>query len=164
MSRKSKSSEPKKPLRRVDLHRTPEQGKQPYRGPAHHRHPDESPPFSPYRGLPAVMDPYGHTGGASGFAMTESHAVGPYFGVGPRNYAKPDQRVLDDVCELLTRHGELDVRSVDVHCHNGVIRLEGHVPTRWMRREIEAAAESVFGVEDVENHLAVEPTAQTPHE
>ena len=159
MSRKAKSSEPKKPLRRVDLHKSPEQGKQPYAGPKHHRHPDESPVWNPYSGIPTIMNPYAFTGGASGFANTESHIPGPFSGVGPRNYAKTDQRVLDEVCELLTRHGELDVRNVDVHCHNGVIRLEGHVPTRAIRREIEAAVESIFGVNDVEDHLTIEPAA-----
>jgi hypothetical protein len=154
MVHRKKESKPRKPLKREDVHKHPKQGTRPYRGPHAHRHPSEVTPWQPFSGYPMVTQ--AHAGGGAGFVATDVHVPGPFAGIGPRNYAKTDQRVLEDVCELLTRHGELDVREVDVHCRNGVIRLEGHVPARWMRREIEATAESVGGVVDVENELLVQ--------
>ena len=99
MSGKRKSKEPRPPLRREDLHEHPQQGTQPYRGPPHHHHPDESRPWQPYVSIPMIMHPPGAV--ASGFTTGDTHMPGPFRGVGPRNYAKTDQRVLDDVCEPL---------------------------------------------------------------
>ena len=155
MSAKRKTTGSKKTLRREDLHEKPVQGTDRHVGPAPApRRPDSS-GWSPYANLPMIM--HVHAAGSTGFTSDDALPSGPFEGIGPRNYARADQDVLDDVCHLLTMHGELDVREVDVHCRNGVIRLEGHVPTRAMRREIEAASESIMGVADVENHLEVRP-------
>jgi hypothetical protein len=151
-AKKKRSSKAKAPrLERVDLHKHPQQGTQPYQGPPAHPHPSEAPAWNPFRSMPL----HPHAAGASGFTTGDVHVPGPFMGIGPRNYTKTDQRILEDVCELLTRHGELDVRAVDVHCRNGVIRLEGSVPSRWARREIEAVADSVGGVQDVQNDLTI---------
>ena len=153
MSSRKKTPTSKQPLKREDLHKRPRQGTRVDTGAWPHPHPSEAPAWGTYASFPMVMRPYG--AGASGFTSSDVHAPGRFRGVAPRNYAKTDARILEDVCELLTRHGELDVGDVDVHCRNGVIRLEGHVPVRWMRREIEAVAESVGGVNDVENELGI---------
>jgi hypothetical protein len=138
-------------LVREDLHKRPEQGKEPYHdGP--HRHPGEDTgPWQPFALVPAILRP--RPAGESGFTTSDDHVPGPFAGVPPRGYARTDTRVLEDVCDLLTVHGELDVRQVDVHCRNGVIRIEGHVPDERTRRLVEDVAREVLGVTGVENHL-----------
>src|SRR5207237_3035463 len=39
---------------------------------------------------------------------------GPYTGHGPRGYQRGDDRIREDVCERLTRHGMLDASDVEV--------------------------------------------------
>ncbi len=150
MAKKRKSAK-RKSLKREDIHAHPRQGVRPYHGPAHHGNPVED---QPMRFVPILMD--SHVAGVGGFTTGNPNLRAPFYGFAPRNYQKTDQQILNEVCERLTLHGELDVRDIDVHCRNGVIRLEGSVPSRWMRRAIEAVTESVYGVADVEDELEIE--------
>lgn len=144
-------------LERVDLHKHPAQGTHPYAQVHRSQPPAGHAPWQPYAYVPMVLNT--HAGGESGFMTGIHHATGPFAGVRPRGYARSDPRILEDVCDLLTAHGELDVREVDVHCRNAVIRLEGSVPDRRTRRLIEGVADGVTGVEDVVNHLDVRAQA-----
>ncbi len=142
----------RKRLERVDHHMHPAQGRLPFVGHWHpHAHPAGA--WHPFASAPGALST--RAGGESGFTTGSYHQAGPFAGVGPRGYARSDRRVLEDVCDLLTLHGELDVRGVDVHCRDGVIRLEGRVPDRRTRRLIEAVADEVVGVLDVENELEI---------
>jgi hypothetical protein len=152
MARKKKSKKKaSKRAARADHHKHPAQGTQPWRG-GPHPHPDYG-AWHPFATAPGVLS--ARAGGDAGFVSAALHRPGPFSGVGPRGYARSDQRVLENVCDLLTLHGELDVREVDVHCRDGVIRLEGTVPNRWTRRMIEHVADEVPGVLDVVNELEV---------
>ncbi|WP_042878998.1 BON domain-containing protein [Cupriavidus necator] len=81
--------------------------------------------------------------------------------VGPRNYQRSDERILEDLCEQLTRSARLDLNDVEVKVEQGVVKLEGSVPDRQQKYRIEDIADEVFGVKEVANHLRV-PRTGTP--
>jgi hypothetical protein len=83
---------------------------------------------------------------------------GPYAGRGPRNYQRGDERIHDDVCEALTRHGDVDACDIEVEVQNGEVTLRGTVPDRRQKRMAEDMAESVPGVRDVHNQLRLSQT------
>ncbi|MCO4891526.1 BON domain-containing protein [Cupriavidus sp. WGtm5] len=88
----------------------------------------------------------------------------PWRPVGPRNYQRSDERILEDLCEQLTRSGRLDLNEVEVRVEQGVVTLEGSVPDRHQKYRIEDIADEVFGVRDLVNHLHVaRPAAAEGH-
>lgn len=84
----------------------------------------------------------------------ESHE-GPFSGRGPRGYQRSDERIREDVCELLTRHGQIDATSMEVEVHQGTVILRGMSDSGRTRRLTEELVEDVPGVRDVENQLRV---------
>ncbi|CAG2146838.1 hypothetical protein LMG31506_03480 [Cupriavidus yeoncheonensis] len=78
-----------------------------------------------------------------------------YRPVGPRGYQRSDARILEDICDRLTRSGRLDVRDVEVRVDSGVVTLEGSVPDRLQKYRVEDIADDVFGVRDLFNRLRV---------
>lgn len=88
----------------------------------------------------------GGTGGWSG---------GQFRGRGPRGYRRSDDRVREDVCDLLTRHGEIDASDMEVDVRDGTVILRGTVETGQIRRLTEEVVEQVPGVRDVQNELRV---------
>lgn len=84
------------------------------------------------------------------FAWTEP---GPFTGRGPRGYQRSDERIREDICDRLTRHGRLDATDITVTVRSGEVTLEGIVDTREAKRMAEDVAETVDGVRDVNNHL-----------
>lgn len=95
--------------------------------------------------------PYGYRSNPYSNDWTE----GPYSGVGPRGYRRTDDRIKDDVNDRLTWHGYLDATDIQVDVNDGVVTLSGTVNTRREKRMAEDAAESVSGVEDVNNQLSI---------
>lgn len=92
---------------------------------------------------------------------TESRWVqGPHAGRGPRSYQPSDERISEDVCERLTRHGQIDPTDVEVSVDNGEVTLEGTVDSRRTKRMVEDVAETVQGVRDVHNRLQIRERAQ----
>jgi len=87
---------------------------------------------------------------------------GPYTGRGPRNYTRSDERIYEDVCELMTYHGQLDARNIEIEVNNGEVTLTGNVPDRQAKRLAEDIADTVPGVQDVHNRLKINQTAETP--
>lgn len=80
---------------------------------------------------------------------------GPFSGQGPQGYQKSDDRILDEVCDRLTRHGQLDASDMEVNVNNGEVTLTGTVNDRRAKRMAEDTVESVSGVKDVHNELKV---------
>jgi hypothetical protein len=78
---------------------------------------------------------------------------GPYTGVGPQGYVRSDERIREEVCDRLTRHGSIDARNMQVHVQAGEVTLEGTVESRTMKRMAEDTVDSVSGVKDVHNRL-----------
>ena len=79
--------------------------------------------------------------------------AGPYEGVGPKNYRRSDERILEDICMRLTQHNQIDASEVEVEVKDGEVTLIGTVEDRRIKRMVEANAELIHGVIDVHNRL-----------
>jgi len=80
-----------------------------------------------------------------------------HVGHGPKDYTRPDTRILEDVCEKLTLDPVIDAREVSVEVKDGVVRTSGAVESRQMKRMVEDIALTVWGVEDVDNQIKIAP-------
>ena len=89
---------------------------------------------------------------------------GPYSGVGPRGYRRADDRIRDDVNDRLMWHGYVDATDIQVDVSDGVVTLSGTVNTRRVKRMAEDAAESVAGVEDVNNQIQIRQSNRSSSE
>ncbi len=84
-----------------------------------------------------------------------AYTSGPHAGRGPKGYRRSDERIREDVCEALTRHGGVDASDIDVTVENGEVTLRGAVDDRQQKRMAEDAADDVPGVTDVHNELRI---------
>jgi hypothetical protein len=96
---------------------------------------------------------------SSRFEPSESfrndQARGKYYGKGPKNYKRSDERIYDDVCETLAQHPEIDASEVEVDVKSGLVTLSGTVSSRQIKRMTEDSIEHLPGVIDVKNDLRV---------
>lgn len=81
---------------------------------------------------------------------------GPFTGVGPAGYQRSDEQIKDEVCDRLTRHGQIDARKIQIDVSDGDVTLRGAVPSRHMKRMAEDSIESVPGVQDINNELTIQ--------
>jgi hypothetical protein len=104
---------------------------------------------------------YGYGGqsgyGAMGGAETGSSAyrAAEFRGKGPRGYRRSDDRIREDVCDLLTEDPILDASNLEVTAKDGEVTLSGSVNSREDKRRAEDLVESISGVKDVHNTLRV---------
>jgi hypothetical protein len=91
-----------------------------------------------------------------------NNRFGPHSGKGPRSYVRSDERIYEDVCEQMTRHGELDASNIEVQVRNGEVTLTGDVPDRRTKRLAEDISDSVPGVQDIHNRLQIHHRNETP--
>jgi osmotically-inducible protein OsmY len=84
------------------------------------------------------------------------YATGRYAGRGPKNYRRSDARIMDDVCERLTRHPDIDASDVEVDVKDCIVTLRGHVDSRRTRRLAEEIIDDIPGVTDVKNEITVQ--------
>lgn len=80
---------------------------------------------------------------------------GPYRGMGPRNYVRSDERIHEEACERLTRHGQVDASDIELEVKDGEITLNGTVDSRREKRMAEDALETVSGMREIHNRLRV---------
>ncbi|HEY3171222.1 MAG TPA: BON domain-containing protein, partial [Thermoanaerobaculia bacterium] len=59
---------------------------------------------------------------------------GRFTGRGPKGYQRSDERILDDVSEELSEHGEIDATDIQVTVGMGEVTLDGEVETREQKR------------------------------
>ncbi|AFY01887.1 hypothetical protein Bdt_2202 [Bdellovibrio bacteriovorus str. Tiberius] len=78
-----------------------------------------------------------------------------FFGRGPKSYKRSDERIKEDVCEMLTRDNNIDAEGIDVEVKEGEVTLTGTVPDRRMKHQAEDCAEGCYGVKDVTNNIRV---------
>lgn len=84
----------------------------------------------------------------------EQHG-GKYFGIGPQGFQRSDERVQEDVCELLMQDSWIDASRISVSVNDGVVELTGEVESRDIKYRIDELVEHVIGVREVENRLRV---------
>lgn len=100
---------------------------------------------------------YGGTGGAeSGSSLygrmgtQEQHR-----GRGPRGYRRSDERIREDICDMLTEDPYIDASNMEVTVKDCEVTLSGTVNSREDKRRAEDLAERITGVKDVHNTLRV---------
>lgn len=81
-----------------------------------------------------------------------------YAGRGPKNYRRSDERIREDVSEVLERDAYIDASEIEVDVKEGVVTLRGHTEDRRQKRMAEDAIENLSGVKDVRNELTVDQT------
>lgn len=88
-------------------------------------------------------------------AQRASESRRSYRGVGPKNYRRGDDRIREDVCELLTESHDVDASDISVLVDGGEVTLTGSVQDRRDKRVAEDLALRCSGVRDVHNRLNV---------
>ncbi|MBY0546059.1 MAG: BON domain-containing protein [Candidatus Obscuribacterales bacterium] len=78
-----------------------------------------------------------------------------FFGKGPRNYKRTDERIKEEICEKLTFNPDVDATEIDLTVEKGEVTLTGMVHNKREKRHAEEIAEDVFGVENVHNNLRI---------
>lgn len=79
---------------------------------------------------------------------------------GPKNYRRSDERIREDVCEMLSQ-GYFDARDMEVHVENGEVTLSGSARSREAKRLAEDMADDIGGVMQVHNQLRVHDHERT---
>ena len=74
-------------------------------------------------------------------------------GKGPKGYRRSDERIREEVCEVLFHSPKVDASDVEVSVKEGLVTLSGTVKNRYAKREAEICIENLAGVEDVSNEL-----------
>lgn len=91
----------------------------------------------------------------------ESSEQRSFYGKGPKGYKRSDERIKEDVHEVLTWNNELDASDVEVEVKEGEVSLSGTVSDRRMKRLAEELIEDISGVRDVSNQLKIKKEAAT---
>ena len=114
------------------------------------------------RGEQSPESRFGRQDRESTWGRNRSVAYGSFSGKGPRGYFRSDERIFEEVCERMTRHGELDARVINVQVRDGEVTLTGRVQNRHGKRLAEDIADSIPGVYDVRNRLELKEKSGTP--
>jgi len=80
----------------------------------------------------------------------------PLRGTGPLNYRRSDDRIFEEVCEVLLHSPDVDASHITVRVSEGEVFLEGSVINRFNKRLAEYLIEDLPGVIDVRNDLQIE--------
>lgn len=75
-------------------------------------------------------------------------------GMGPKNWARSDERILEEVCERLS-DADIDASEIEVTVQGGEVTLAGTVPDRRSKHDAEDIACHARGVKDCHNRLRV---------
>lgn len=78
-----------------------------------------------------------------------------FFGKGPRNYMRTDERIKEEICEKLTFNPDIDATEIELTVEKGDVTLTGLVHNKREKRQAEEIAEEVFGVNNVHNDLRI---------
>src|SRR5690606_29420864 len=94
----------------------------------------------------------GQRGGGQGREQSGGRG---YRGRGPKNYVRSDERICEEINDLLMESDEVDPSEVEVYVEHGEVILRGTAHSREEKRRMEDIASSVLGVEEVLNHLRI---------
>lgn len=78
-------------------------------------------------------------------------------GKGPINFQRSDERIHEQVCQMLTDHDEIDASQIHVEVKDGEVTLSGSVLDRAMKRTADEVTGYAAGVKDVHNRLTIGP-------
>lgn len=77
-------------------------------------------------------------------------------GRGPKSYTRSDDRIKEDICDMLTRHPEIDANDIEVEVKSGEVTLSGAVSERRMKHMAEDLVERISAVKEVINNIRVQ--------
>jgi len=77
------------------------------------------------------------------------------FNRGPKGYQRSDERLKEDISERLMQAGHIDSSDVSITVASGAVTLEGTVPDRYMKHNIEDLVDACPGVQDIDNRIRV---------
>jgi len=89
-------------------------------------------------------------------ALHRREADGEHRGRGPKGYRRSDERIREDVSDRLTDDAWLDAQGIEVLVSDAEVTLSGTVRSREDKKRAEALAETVSGVDNVQNNLRVD--------
>ncbi|WP_454714233.1 BON domain-containing protein [Caulobacter segnis] len=89
-------------------------------------------------------------------ALHRRQEDGAHRGRGPKGYRRSDERIREDVSDRLTDDSWLNASDVEVAVLDGDVTLTGAVRSREDKKRAEALAESVTGVDNVQNNLRID--------
>ncbi|MGZ3744679.1 MAG: BON domain-containing protein [Pseudobdellovibrionaceae bacterium] len=90
-----------------------------------------------------------------------TEATGRYVGRGPKGYTRSDERIKEEICEILTRDPNVDASDIEIEVKEGEVTLSGFVPDRKMKHSAEDLIEKCMGVKDIINNLRIQK--EEPH-
>lgn len=93
--------------------------------------------------------------GRSGMGGTDGEGYGGHSGKGPSAYRRSDERITEDLNEILMHDDDIDATHIRVEVKDGEVTLEGMVQERWMKHRAEDLADRCPGVNDVDNRIRV---------
>jgi osmotically-inducible protein OsmY len=73
---------------------------------------------------------------------------------GPKGWIRPDERILDELCERIVRAG-VDASALEVAVARGEVSLVGELGTREERRVVMDLAERILGVVAIDADIRV---------
>jgi len=103
------------------------------------------------RSCPPILG--GGYSGQSGYGGAGSQQS--FRGRGPKGYERSDDRVKEQVCELLSDHDDIDASEITVSVSSGVVTLSGSVNDRREKYHVEEVVSRCSGVKDVDNQITV---------
>lgn len=102
----------------------------------------------PYRPMPNAGTTYGSYAGPQ-------QAPQNFYGKGPKGFKRSDERIKEDVSEMLTRHSEIDASDIEVEVNEGEVILKGETSDRRTKLLAEDLVEKCMGVKDVVNQIRI---------
>ncbi|MBC8073119.1 MAG: BON domain-containing protein [Deltaproteobacteria bacterium] len=99
----------------------------------------------------------GRTGGesAGSGAVAETASARPSGrGKGPKNFTRSDERILEDVCQLL-QDSDVDASHVEVRVSQGEVTLEGTVDDEQSKQAAQETVQAASGVKRCHNLLRI---------
>jgi hypothetical protein len=80
---------------------------------------------------------------------------GQHRGKGPKGYKRLDERIREEINDVLCDDDRLDASDIVVTVDNGEVSLSGTVSDRASKRRAEDLVEEVSGVTNVENRIRI---------
>ena len=84
-----------------------------------------------------------------------SDLVHGFFGKGPKNWDKSDEKIREEVCETLYMNRLVDASDIEVEVRNAEVFLNGWVNSRDEKKEVEECLEALYGIKEIRNELHV---------
>jgi hypothetical protein len=78
---------------------------------------------------------------------------GRHRGKGPKTYERSDDRIREDIHDLLADDPYIDATEIEVSVEKGEVTLNGFVHDKNAKRRVEDLIDSVKGVKNLENRL-----------